>query len=97
MVRMTDGTRCETKGNVKEIRACVKFHLMFKGLERSRLIFLAQEKEIIKLKARQRKQEKIGTISVNKEMYTHNTCYIHFIMLVVDSRPFHSFVYAQST
>ena len=60
MVRMTDGTRCETKGNVKEIRACVKFHLMFKGLERSRLIFLAQEKEIIKLKARQRKQKKLG-------------------------------------
>jgi hypothetical protein len=47
MAKMADGTRCETKGNVKDIRACVKKHRTFKELDRSRLIFLVQEKEII--------------------------------------------------
>jgi hypothetical protein len=34
MTKMTDGTRCETKGNVKEIRAFVKKYRIIKGLER---------------------------------------------------------------
>ena len=34
VAKMADGTRCETKGNVKDIRACVKKYRIIKGLER---------------------------------------------------------------
>jgi hypothetical protein len=65
MVKTAEGTRCETRGKVKEIRACIKKHGFFKGLYRERLIFMAQDRDMLNSIARARMQKR------NFELFMH--------------------------
>ena len=74
MAKTTDNSRCGTKGKVKDIRECVKKHGHFKGLYRGRLIFLAQNKDMVNLGARTRMQKRNLEFLAQHGMINVNIC-----------------------